>query len=118
MREYTTEERIELEKNPLTLRVTKTRLYFTAEFKEKFWTRYQLGETSRQILEELGYNLDLFGQKQIDSIVQRIKKQAAQGPFREGEQGGRRTRPQVEASAATLCEMSPENMGRMWNELQ
>ena len=34
------------------------------------------GMAPRKIFEDLGYDLEMFVQKQIDSIVQRIKKQA------------------------------------------
>lgn len=86
MKEYTAKEMKLLKANPYTFKVTKSKLYFTVEFKEAFWTAYQAGMAPRKILEDLGYNLEMFGQKQIDSIVQRIKKQAQSGGgFRQGE---------------------------------
>ena len=68
MREYTTKEVKQLRANPYTYKVTKNKLYFTAEFKEAFWVGYQAGVAPREILKGLGYDLNLFGQKQIDSI--------------------------------------------------
>lgn len=86
MKEYSTKEIKKLEKNPYTLKVTKNKLYFTVKFKEDFWIRYQAGDAPRKILTDLGYDLEIFQQKQIDSLVQRIKKQALSGKsFREGE---------------------------------
>ncbi len=76
MREYTAKEMKLLKANPYTFKVTKNKLYFTIEFKETFWTAYQAGMTPRKILEDLGYDLKIFGQKQIDSMVQSIKHQA------------------------------------------
>ncbi len=85
MKEYTSREIKELESNPYTFKVTNKRLYFTKEFKKEFWIRYQAGYTPRAIVEELGYSLDILRQKQIDSIVQRIKKEALSGKgFSEG----------------------------------
>ena len=61
-----------LKANPYTFKVTKNKLYFTVEFKEAFWTAYQAGMAPRKILEDFGYDLGMFGQKQIDSMVQGI----------------------------------------------
>lgn len=73
MKEYTAKEMKVLKANPYTFKVTKNKLYFTIEFKQAFWTAYQAGMAPRKILEDLGYDLKIFGQKQIDSIVQSIK---------------------------------------------
>ena len=86
MKEYSTKQIKQLMANPYTLRVTKNKLYFTKEFKRDFWVSYQAGNAPRKILTDFGYDLAFFEQKQIDSIVQRIKKQALSGEgFREGE---------------------------------
>ena len=91
MREYTAKEMKLLKANPYTFKVTKNKLYFTIEFKEAFWTAYQAGFAPRKILQDLGYDLEMFGQKQIDSMVQSIKRQAQDGNgFREGEDRSRR----------------------------
>ena len=79
MKEYTSKQIKELKANPYTLNVTKNKLYFTAKFKEDFWISYQAGNAPRKILLDFGYNLEYFGQKQIDDIVQRIKRQALSG---------------------------------------
>lgn len=84
MSKYTKKQIKELKENPYTLKVDENRIFFTIEFKEFFWTKYQAGMSPRQILKELNYNLDYFEQKQIDSIVQRIKKEALGGEFTEG----------------------------------
>ena len=85
MKEYTPKQIKQLQANPYTLKVTNTKLYFTIKFKEDFWIRYQAGDAPRKILTDFGYDTSLLGQKQIDSLVQRIKKQALSGEgFREG----------------------------------
>lgn len=86
MKEYTAKEMKLLKANPYTFKVTKNKLYFTVEFKEAFWTAYQAGMAPRKILADMGYDLEIFGQKQIDSMVQSIKRQAQCGNgFRQGE---------------------------------
>lgn len=115
MKEYTPKQIRELKANPYTLNVTKNKLHFTIKFKEDFWTSYQAGNAPRKILKDLGYNLDYFEQKQIDSIVQRIKKQALSGNgFNEGENRQRR----IHMKATSEKELSsPQSIERMQNEL-
>ena len=115
MKEYTQKKNKKLEANPYTLRVTKNKLYFTIKFKEDFWINYQAGNAPRKILSDLGYDLEYFGQKQIDSIVQRIKKEALSGNgFREGENRERRI-PKKATNREELS--SPQSIERMQNEL-
>ncbi len=115
MKEYTPKQIKKLEANPYTLKVTKNKLYFTIKFKEDFWINYQAGNAPRKILSDLGYDLEYFGQKQIDSIVQRIKKEALSGNgFREGENRERR----IPMKATNREELSsPQPIERMQNEL-
>ena len=115
MKEYTPKQIKKLEANPYTLKVTKNKLYFTIKFKEDFWINYQAGNAPRKILSDLGYDLEYFGQKQIDSIVQRIKKEALSGNgFREGENRERR----IPVKATNREELSsPQSKERMQNEL-
>ena len=83
------------------MKVTKNKIYFTIKFKEGFWIGYQAGNSPRKIIEDLGYDLKLFRQKQIDSLVQRIKGQALSGGgFREGE--NRTQRMKIKESALEL----------------
>ena len=66
----------------------------------------------RAIFRELNYNLDYFGQKQIDSIVQRVKKEALAGEFTEGY--SRNNRMKI---AEPSSEITPQNIKQMQNEL-
>ena len=118
MREYTAKEMKLLKANPYTFKVTKNKLYFTVEFKEAFWTAYQAGMAPRRILEDLGYDLEMFGQKQIDSIVQRIKYQAQSGSgFREGENRSRRKKDALSMPEGTSIE-SEEALASILNEVK
>ena len=115
MKEYTPKQIRELKANPYTLNVTKNKLYFTAKFKEDFWISYQAGNAPRKILLDFGYNLEYFGQKQIDDIVQRIKRQALSGNgFTEGE--NRQKRISIKATNEEDLS-SPQSIERMQNEL-
>lgn len=115
MRTFTQEQIKKLEKNPYTFKVTKSKLYFTAKFKEDFWISYQAGNAPRKIMQDLGYDLSLFTQKQIDNYVQRIKREALSGQgFHEGENRERR----VSMKATQEDELSsPQSIERMQNEL-
>ena len=118
MKEYTAKEMKLLKANPYTFKVTKNKLYFTAEFKEAFWTAYQAGMAPRKILEDLGYELEIFGQKQIDSIVQSIKRQAQSGSgFRQGENRTRRRKDDLSMKEGTSIE-SKEAMTIIMNEVK
>lgn len=112
MKEYTKKEMKELLKNPYTLKVTKNQLSHTAEFKKVFWTKYQAGESPRKILTDLGYDINMFEQKRIDSLVQRIKKQALSGKgFTEGYNRTKRMKMVINE------EMTPESFAQMQHEV-
>lgn len=118
MKEYTAKEMKLLKANPYTFKVTKNRLYFTVEFKEAFWTAYQAGMAPRRILEDLGYDLEIFGQKQIDSIVQSIKHQAqSQNGFSQGVSRTRRKKDELSIPEGTSIE-SKEALAGILNEVK
>ena len=118
MREYTVKEMKILKANPYTFNVTKSKLYFTSEFKETFWKAYQAGNAPRKILQDLGYDVEMFGQKQIDSLVQRIKKQAQSGyGFKEGEDRTRRRRYEIK-QVEKFSDETQETLQRVWNEVK
>lgn len=72
----------------------------------------------RKILEDLGYNIEMFGQKQIDSIVQSIKRQAQSGDgFRQGENRTRRKKDELSIPEGTSVE-SQEALTNILNEVK
>lgn len=115
MRTFTEEQIKKLKKNPYTFKITRNKLYFTAKFKEDFWISYQAGNAPRKVMQDLGYDLSMFTQKQIDNYVQRIKWEALSGEgFREGENRQRR----IPMKATDEKELSsPQSIERMQNEL-
>ena len=112
MKKYTQKHIKELKQNPYTFKVDEQRIFFTVEFKKIFWRKYQAGMSPRAIFKELDYSLDYFGQKQIDSIVQRIKKEAMAGEFTEGY--SRNNRMKIKESEEDI---SPQNIKQIQNEL-
>ena len=112
MKKYTKKQIKELKQNPCTLQVNEKRIFFTIEFKKAFWNKYQAGISPRAIFKELDYNLENFSQKQIDSIVQRIKKEASEGEFTEGYNRINRLKIKEVDS-----ELTPQNLKQMQNEL-
>jgi hypothetical protein len=118
VKEYMAKEMKLLKANPYTFKVTKNKLYFTIEFKETFWTAYQAGNAPREILEDFGYDLEMFGQKQIDSMVQRIKGQAQSGyGFKQGENRTRRKSDKIE-KLGNISDDTQETLERIWNEVK
>ena len=118
MKEYTAKEMKLLKANPYTFKVTKNKLYFTIEFKEAFWTAYQAGMAPRKILGDLGYDVELFGQKQIDSMVQSMKRQAESGNgFKQGENRTRRKKDELKISEGSSTE-SKETLESILNEVK
>ena len=118
MKEYTAREMKLLKANPYTFKVTKNKLYFTIEFKETFWTAYQAGMAPRKILEDLGYDLEMFGQKQIDSMVQSMKRQAeSRNGFRQGENRTRRKKDGLSIQEGAAAE-SKETLENILNEVK
>ena len=114
MKEYTAKQIKQLEKNPYVFKVTKHMIYYTAKFKEDFWIRYQAGDSPRKIIADLGYNPDMFGQKRIDSLVQKIKKQALSGEgFTEGP--NRTKRLSIKKTEAVFD--TPQSFEQMQHEL-
>ena len=65
-----------LKSNPYTYRVTESQIFYTREFKEEFWRRYQGGESPREIVEALGYDPDMLGTSRLSGLQINIKKQA------------------------------------------
>ena len=118
MKEYTIKEMKLLKANPYTFKVTENKLYFTIEFKETFWTAYQAGIAPRKILTDLEYDVTMFGQKQIDSIVQGIKYQAESGTgFQQGENRTRRKKEELYIPKDTSLE-SKEALTSILNEVK
>lgn len=112
MVKYTKKQQEELKQNIYTYKVTKDRIFFTKEFKQSFWIKYQAGNAPRKIMKELGYELKYFTQGQIDNIVQHLRKKIISGEiFQEGCNRERRPKikpPSVDNSPQTIQQMQHE----------
>jgi len=64
-----------LKANPYTLRVSEKTISFSKEFKEAFWEKYQAGERPRCILQDLGYDPEILGDRRAVGITDHIKDQ-------------------------------------------
>lgn len=66
----------------------------------------------------MGYDLVMFSQKQIDSLVQRIKKQAQSSyGFTQGERCTRRRKEET-VNAEKILDGSPNITAQIWNEVK
>lgn len=66
-----------MKQNPYTYRVFKNSVRFTIEFKEAFVSQYEAGMAPTKIVESLGYDTELLGQRCIGSLYRNFKKQQA-----------------------------------------
>ena len=105
MAKYTKKQQEELKKNKYTFKVMKDRIFFTKEFKQLFWTKYQAGLAPRKIIKELEYDPQYFSSGQIDGIVQRLRKKSIAGEeFSEG--SIRERRPKIQPPPLDNSEQS------------
>jgi hypothetical protein len=104
-----------LKNNPYTYNVTESQLFFTKDFKEEFWRRYQAGNSPRKIVEDLGYDPDMLGTSRISGIQINIQKQAKSAA---GFTEGKGHRKQLE-SGLYLASENPtdEKIVKMQHEL-
>lgn len=112
MVKYTKKQQKELEKNPYTYKATDNRIFFTKEFKQTFWIKYNGGMSPRAILKDLDYDLSYFNQGQIDNIVQNLRKKSIAGEqFTEGYSKEKRPKiklPQLDNSPQTIQQIQNE----------
>ena len=64
-KKFTPEQIARLAENPFTSEVDFHRIRFTLEFQNIFLSRYEQGETSKEIFESLGYSLQVLGPNRI-----------------------------------------------------
>jgi hypothetical protein len=104
-----------LKNNPYTYSVTESQLFFTKDFKEEFWRRYQTGDSPRRIVEELGYDPDMLGTSRLSGIQINIKKQAESA---NGFTEGKGHRKQLKSGLYSVDENpSDETIVKMQHEL-
>lgn len=82
---FTKEQMELLRANPYTYSVSTGQIYFTKEFKERFYELRQGGMPLNDIIIELGYEPEILGEQRISGISSLINKAKKNGmPFTEG----------------------------------
>ena len=111
-KKFTPEQMTELRQNPYTYNISECQIFFTAEFKEKFYQLRQKGLTSKEAIASLGYDPDILGETRIDGINHLINKAVREGRgFREG------VTPRTSILNEECPELTRENFLRMQHEL-
>lgn len=84
---FTKEQVIKLKANPNVTRVNRVRVFFTGEFKERFWRIYTNANEymcPEEILEKLGMDPKMLGASRVRGILQNVKKEYKQyGKFKD-----------------------------------
>lgn len=102
---FTAEQVLMLRENPYTYRVDQSRLAFTKEFKELFYSEYQAGTPPRKILEKYGYDPVVLGQRRVWGISGHIREQYNKyGGFHEGSVSFSRAKPASSGSGMPVSE--------------
>ena len=78
-KEFTSEEIEILRKNPNTWSVNKYRISLTKEAKERILELAEAGHSSRQCMEELGYDTKVLGKSRCSSAVYNTQREVKQG---------------------------------------
>ena len=80
-----TPEQVEiLAANKFTARVNCRQIFYTLEFKNLFMSRYEQGDTSIEIFESCGYDVEILGRHRVYGFARRLREQAESGkPFTE-----------------------------------
>ena len=71
---FTSEEQIELLKNPYTRTVTDSMIKFTDEFNDLFIKRHSQGIGPSMLFKDCGYNLNILGSKRIVNYYNRLRR--------------------------------------------
>ena len=82
---FTPQEKIELEANPYTFRVTDTRVYYTLAFKKYILANAEKpGMTVKKLFENAGYRTELFTDNAMRKAIARFKREdASEGGLKE-----------------------------------
>lgn len=111
-KKFTLEQMKQLRSNPYTFKVTTCQIFFTSEFKERFYQLRQEGFLLNEVITMLGYDPDVLGEKRIDGISHLINKAVREGKgFQEG------VAPRTSILDEEYPELTRENFLKMQHEL-
>ena len=71
-KKFTDEEIAQLQGSPYVIKVTKSVVNFSAEFKKKFWEAVCLGETMEEAVAKLGIDPEILGFNRIYGMKNKI----------------------------------------------
>lgn len=71
---FTIEEQEKLRVNPYVKNVTDKSITYTEEFREYFINQYKQGKLPKEIFKEVGFDINILGNKRIKSNTKRFKK--------------------------------------------
>lgn len=63
-----------LKENPYTKSVSPSQIRFTDQFKDEFWQACLEGKTPQEIFQNMGYDVQLIGEKRIQNTLYLISK--------------------------------------------
>ncbi len=75
-KKFTEEEIRLLASNPYTYRISETTIRFTLAFKEEFLRRYKDGHSPKQIVRDLGYEVEMLGARRVEGLRDHIVKES------------------------------------------
>ena len=76
-KKYFTQEQVEqLRQNKYVKNVSEKAITYTEEFKEVFLLEYNEGKLPSQILDEMGFDYKVLGERRVSNITQSVKKQS------------------------------------------
>lgn len=78
-KKFTEEEMRILRANPYVLEVSPSIVHFSAEFKEEFWISLQAGKKPREIVIELGIDLEILGENRVAGLKTMIGNEVKAG---------------------------------------
>ena len=74
---YFTQEQVEqLRQNKYVKNVSEKAITYTEKFKEVFLLEYNEGKLPSQILDEMGFDYKVLGERRVSNITQAVKKQS------------------------------------------
>ena len=76
VRPFTVEQMEKLKENPYVQEVTEQFVYFSIEFKQRFYSEFMSGKKPRKIIIGMGLDPELLGQSRINGIKQYVMRYA------------------------------------------
>lgn len=76
---FSEEEMEQLRSSPYVQKVSPSLVFFSAEFKEKFWGQLMAGRTPREAVQELGIDPKILGDHRVAGLKSIVRKEVKAG---------------------------------------